>query len=262
MIFFGFLLLGILAGIIAGLLGLGGGILVVPSLALIFSLQGMGTDLSTHLAIGTSLACMICTSCTAAFAHHFKRSIAWAVFFWMSAGLLIGSWSGSLVSASMNGSVLKMLFGLFLWFVAWRMLRRQKEVIAEKTLRLPIFAVLGLFTGCISGVFGVGGSIITVPVLLYSGLPMHKALGTASACILPVAIAGAVTNIFTGLDISGLPEYSTGYIYWPAFVGIVLGSVPCTRVGVRLAYRLPAERLRKIFAVLLIIVGCELILKE
>lgn len=263
MLFISYLLLGAVTGTLAGLLGIGGGLIVVPTLALVFSLQGIDGNISTHLAIGTSLACMVFTSVSSVMVHNRKDAINWSIFMWMAGGLLVGGWVGGLITAHLNGRLLKILLGIFVWVMAWRMWRKRSPVTpGSKPPSMPVFTVFGGLLGCISTIFGIGGGFMTVPLLSRFGLPIQKAVGTASACSLPIAFIGTATSMFMGHQISGLPLQTTGYIYWPAFAGIIIGSMPCARLGARLAHKLPAQRLRRIFAIFLLVIGCELIAEE
>jgi len=263
MLFISYFILGIVTGTLAGLLGIGGGLIVVPTLALLFSVQGFNDSITTHLAIGTSLACMICTATSSVLTHNKKGSVNWRIFLWMAIGLIFGSWAGGLITANLNGRLLKILLAIFVWVMAWRMWRKGRPVKPGITLpKMSVFTFFGTLFGCISTMFGIGGGFMTVPLLSRLGLPMQSAVGTASACSLPIAVIGAMTSMFTGHQVVGIPNYATGYVYWPAFAGIVIGSMPCARIGAKLAHVLPAARLRKIFAIFLIIIGCELIAEE
>ena len=263
MLFMIYLLLGAVTGTFAGLLGIGGGLIVVPALALTFSLQGFDHNISTHLAIGTSLACMILTSTSSVMMHNRKQAINWSIFIWMAGGLLLGGWAGGLITAHLSGRLLKILLGIFVWVMAWRMWRKGKSVSTGKPpSKMPIYTLSGAILGCVSTIFGIGGGFMMVPLLSRFGLPIQKAVGTASACSIPIAIIGTITSMIMGYNLPGIPAHSTGYVFWPAFAGIVLGSMPCAQIGAKMAHKLPAPRLRKIFAIFLIVIGCELIAEE
>ncbi len=263
MLFISYLLLGAVAGLLSGLLGIGGGLVVVPCLALAFATQGFDANVATHIAISTSLSSMLFTTSSSAFAHHKKQGIVWKVFLWVSVGLLAGGWLGGLLTASMNGRVLKLMLAIFVLLMSLRMWRKKNTQLSSIAIKNKfIYVFSGFVIGCISVIFGIGGGFMTVPVLVRFGLVLKNAVGTASACSIPIALIGTITSIFMGYGVPELPAHTIGYIYWPAFIGIIIGSIPCASIGARLAHKLPAQRLRKIFAIFLLVVGCELLFDD
>ncbi len=252
---------GIIAGIMAGLLGLGGGIVIVPMLTLTFTLQQFPEQVVHHLALGTSLGTIIFTSFASFRAHHQHGAVNWQVVRRITPGILIGTLAGSYVAASLSTTALRCFFIAFSYYVALQMLTNMKP---KGERQLPGF--LGMFTvgtgiGTISSLVGIGGGSMSVPFLLWCNMTMHNAIGTSSAIGFPIALFGAIGFVANGLSATGLPKGSLGYIYLPAMIGISLTSYVVAPMGARLAHRLPVAHLKKIFACLLIVIGTRMLYK-
>ena len=255
-----YLLLGAFAGLVAGLLGVGGGLIIVPVLVFIFTGQGVAEHLIVHLAVGTSLATIVFTSISSVRAHHQHGAVLWPAFWQLTPGIVIGAWLGALFADVLASDQLRRFFGVFELLVAIQMTFNVKP---RPHRQLPGRAGMvgaGSVIGAISAIVGIGGGTITVPFLGWCNVAMRKAVATSSACGLPIAIAGATGFIVTGWNAVDLPVYSSGYVYWPAFIGIVIASVLSAPLGARLAHRLPAAQLKRIFAVLLYILGLRMLL--
>ncbi|PMR73000.1 sulfite exporter TauE/SafE family protein [Billgrantia endophytica] len=251
----GYLALGAAAGTMAGLFGVGGGLVIVPALVFAFGLQGVDPAVTMHLAVGTSLATIVVTGSSSAWAHHRRGSIQRDWFMALLPGLILGAVAGVFVAGALSGGLLGTLFGVFVILVAARMaLGKGPKAGAVVPGRLGM-GIAGGVIGAISALFGIGGGTLSVPWLSRCGASMTSAIGTSSACGLPIALAGAATFIVVGWGNVLLPAGATGFVMWPAFLGIVIASVPFARLGVRLAHVLPAKILRLSFAVLLAIVG-------
>ena len=257
MIFVLYVFLGAAAGLLAGLFGIGGGLIIVPALIFSFTLQGLSPDILTHLAIGTSLATIVVTSISSVRTHHLKGAVKWSMFVYLALGILVGSWLGVVTAISMTGASLQIVIGLFALLVAAKMWFGFKPSQSDTTAGKPLLVAAGSVIGWASSIFGIGGGTLTVPFLRRSNLQMGEAVGTSAACGLPIALVGASSNIVLGWGNGLLPAWSTGFVYWPAFLGIVLTSVIFARMGARLAHRLPADKLQKCFAVFLFLVGCK-----
>lgn len=250
-----YLALGAFAGTLAGLFGIGGGLVIVPVLIFSFGIQGVSGEIAAHLAVGTSLATIVFTSISSIRSHHKREAVRWDIFRSMAVGIVIGAALGAVTASMLTGASLELIIGIFVILVALKMLL---DVSPKPGRDVPGKAGLGAAGGGIgwaSAIFGIGGGTLTVPFLSWCNLRMQIAVGTSAACGLPIALAGALANIGTGWNHAALPELSIGFIYLPAFVGIVLTSVPFARVGANLAHRLDAGLLKKIFAVFLILVG-------
>ena len=260
MTFLLYLFLGAFAGTLAGLFGIGGGLIIVPVLVFSFELQGMSPEILTHLAVGTSLATIVITSMSSVKTHHAKGGVQWPVFALLTVGIMIGAWSGVYTAVQISGPTLQKFIGIFAILVAVKMWLGFKVKEGSKVPRAPLLIMSGGVIGWVSSIFGIGGGTLTVPFLRHSNLNMSQAVGTSAACGLPIAITGAMANMVMGQSNELLPALSTGYVYWPAFIGIVLTSVLFARVGALLAHRLPGDRLQQFFAVMLMAVGVEFLL--
>lgn len=254
---------GAIAGLLGGLLGIGGGLVIVPVLIYSFTAQGVDTAVLTQMAVGTSLATIIFTSFSSVKAHHQRGAVRWELARHIIPGIVVGTLLGAQIAHLMPGHGLQLLIGGFAILMALQMLtnwRPGSTSMEQATVpgRRGLMAGGGVI-GTASALFGIGGGSLTVPWLSYHGIRMQEAVATSSACGMAIAIAGTLGFIVTGWELAPLPEASIGYVYLPAFIGISISSVAFARLGVRLAHRLKAESLKRIFAVLLIMVGLKMI---
>ncbi len=260
MLFLGYLVLGVAAGVIAGLFGIGGGLIIVPALIFSFKFQGLPIDVLTHMAVGTSLATIVVTSLSSVKTHNDNGAVCWSVFAVLSAGLLGGALLGVYTAINLSGHLLQKLLGVFALLISVKMWFGFKVKEGARVPAKPVLVFAGTMIGWISGMFGIGGGTLTVPFLRHISLTMKQAVGTSAACGLPIALMGALSNMVLGEDNPALPALTTGYVYWPAFIGIVLTSVISARIGARLAHGLPGEKLQRMFAVLLVFIGIQFLL--
>lgn len=253
--------LGVIAGFVAGLLGVGGGLIIVPALILIFQSNNFSPDVIVHIAIGTSLATIIFTSLSSIYAHHFShKAVRWDIVKQLTPGIIIGALIGAVIADFISAKILQRFFGFFELFVAFQMALNIKPH-AARTLPDKIgMSSAGTGIGTISSIVGIGGGTLTVPFLVWCNIKMQQAVATSSACGLPIAVAGCVGFAITGWNKSSLPEYSFGYIYWPAFLAIVISSILFAPLGAWLAHRLSAEKLKRYFALILFILGLKMLL--
>lgn len=254
----GYLFTGAVAGVLAGLLGVGGGIVIVPALIAIFSFEGMSPEWIPQLAVGTSLATIVGTSIASVRAHQRRGAVRWDLFRQLVPGILLGAGGGAVLAGYLPGLWLKHLFILFILYVAWQMLRPPA---AQARFPLPGWAgmsLVGLLIGVLSALVGIGGGTLTVPFLIAAGTEPRKAVATSSACGLPIALAGGLGFAAVGWGVADLPGASSGFLYWPAIGAILLGSIPTAPLGARLAHTLPAATLKRVLAILLIVVGIKL----
>lgn len=257
-----YLVLGAFAGTLAGLLGVGGGLIIVPVLVYVFTRQQVAPELLVHLAVGTSLATIVFTSISSVRAHHKRGAVHWDVFWKLTPGIVLGALLGSVIAEWMPAPVLRRFFAVFEWVVAAQLLFGLRPH-ASRTLPGPtgVFGVGGLI-GSISSIVGIGGGTLTVPFLVWCNMRMQEAVATSSACGLPIAIAGAAGFIMTGWSAPHLPAASLGFVYLPALLGVVLASVLFAPVGAWLAHRLPAQALKRVFAIFLIMLGLYMFLSH
>jgi uncharacterized membrane protein YfcA len=255
-----FLILGAVAGLTAGLFGVGGGLIIVPTLLWVFTSQGVDQSVVMHLAVGTSLATIIVTSLSSMYAHNKRKAIQWAVFFILTPGIVVGAWLGAAVADILSTVWLQRVFALFAMLVAMHLFI---DVDFGKHNDLPgrlVMSLAGAIIGMISSIVGIGGGSMTVPYLHWNGVDIRNAVATSSACGLPIALAGTIGFIVVGWNEAALPSGSSGYVYWNAMPWIVLASSVVAPLGATLAHSLSTNILRKLFALLLFVVGLKLIL--
>ncbi len=251
--------MGVVAGLLAGLLGVGGGIVIVPMLTFTFALQHLPQEHIQHLALGTSLATIIFTSISSLRAHHAKGAVNWPIVRQITPGILVGTFSGSWFAASLSGNFLKGFFILFTFFVAWQMLSDSAPKASRQVPgRAGLFGT-GTFIGCISSLVGIGGGSMSVPFLVWCNLHARVAIGTSAAIGFPIALSGAIGYVANGLHAPGLPPNCLGYIYLPALAGIAVTSYLTAPFGAKLAHYLPVSKLKKGFAFLLIATGLKML---
>jgi len=259
MTFFVFPLLGAVAGFIGGLLGVGGGLIVVPVLIMTFTLLSFDDSVLTHMAIGTSLATIIVTSVGAVCAHHRKGAVRWDILYWYAPGLALGALFGAEIADLMPGRTLQIVFGIFSIVIAIKMGLNLK---ASPHRQMPQKAALllpGAIVGSISSLFGIGGGSLTVPFFSWCNVKIQQAVATSSAGGLPIAMSGALGFVITGWSSPELPEWSFGYVYLPALLGVGIFSAVFSQYGALYAHRLPAKTLKRLFSILLAIVGLKLV---
>ncbi|CCH50059.1 sulfite exporter TauE/SafE family protein [Pseudodesulfovibrio piezophilus] len=254
-----YIILGAFAGVFAGLLGIGGGLVIVPMLNIAFELQNFPDVHIQHVALGTSLATIIFTSMSSMRAHHKRGAINYSAFWRLTPGIITGTFLGAWFASILSTMFLKALFGIFLFYVATQMLTGKK---ASASRELPgaagIFGV-GNGIGIFSALVGIGGGTLTVPFLSWCNQTMHTAIATAAAVGLPIALVGTTGFIINGLGVEGIPGPHVGYIYIPAFLGIISTSILTAPLGAKLAHSLPVDKLKRIFALLLYVVGTKML---
>ncbi len=250
--------LGAFAGILAGLLGVGGGLIIVPVLTFIFTAQHLPDAHILHLALGTSLASIMFTSVSSLRAHHQRGAVDWIVVRRISLGIIVGTFGGSWVAAQLSTRFLKAFFVVFLYYVATQMLLNIKPKPHRQLPGLTAMFGVGSVIGGVSSLVGIGGGSLSVPFLTWCNVAIHRAIGTSAAIGFPIAVAGAVGYIVNGLS-APLPPYSLGFVYLPALAGIATASIVTAPVGAKLAHSLPVDKLKKIFALLLIVMGTKLL---
>jgi uncharacterized membrane protein YfcA len=251
--------LGAFAGGLAGLLGVGGGLVIVPVLALLFHHAGIAPSVLMHLAIGTSLATIVFTSLSSVWAHHRRGAVRWEVFVALTPGIVVGALAGAWLADRLPSANLRTVFGLFELAVALQMGLNLRP---SPQRRLPGRLGMGLAgggIGTLSALVGIGGGTMTVPFLQWCNVPMRQAVATSAACGLPIAVAGAVGFLLAGQGEVELPAASSGYIYWPAFFGIVAMSMLFAPLGARLAHALPAPLLKRFFAAFLLLLALRML---
>lgn len=251
--------LGAFAGLLAGLFGVGGGLVIVPVLAWLFHRAGVPPELLMHMAIGTSLATIVFTSLSSIWAHHRYGAVLWDAFRRLTPGIVLGAALGATLADRLSGDWLRLIFGLFALGVALQMGLNLKPAPHRNLPGRWGMGGVGSVIGLVSAVVGIGGGSLSVPYLQWCNVPMRQAVATSAACGLPIAIAGALGFIITGWNAQALPAWSSGYIHWPAFAGIVVASMLSAPLGARLAHHLPAAALKRFFALFLAFLGLRML---
>ena len=255
-----YLTLGLFAGVMAGLLGVGGGLIIVPTLAWIFHHQQVDDAIVMHLAIGTSLATIVVTSISSVRAHHRRGAVLWPIFWRLTPGIVVGAWLGAAIADALPSAVLSKVFAVFVLTVAAQMGFGAKPAPHRELPGTTGMLTAGGVIGAVSAIVGIGGGSLTVPFLTWCNIAIRQAVATSSACGLPIALAGALGFVVTGLNAAGRPDWSLGYVYGPALVGITLTSMLSAPLGAKLAHTLPTEMLKKVFAAFLTLVGVKMLL--
>jgi len=254
-----YLAVGAFAGFLAGLLGVGGGLVIVPVLTFIFAVQHFPVEYIAHLALGTSLASILFTSISSVRAHQAHGAVDWGVVRVIAPGIVAGTLLGALVAAQLSSGFLKGFFVVFVYYVAAQMLL---DIRPKPSRELPgpggMFAA-GAVIGGVSSLVGIGGGSLSVPFMTWCNVKMHRAIGTSAAIGFPIAAAGAFGYIVVGEMGGTLPAYSLGFVYLPALAGLVAASMLTAPFGARAAHRLPVPRLKKVFAVLLLVIGTRML---
>ena len=256
-----FLTCGVFAGILAGLLGVGGGIVIVPMLYHVFTVYGVGPNVAMPLSVGTSLSTIVLTAWVSARNHHRRGGVDESVVRQWFVPVLIGVVIGTLTGHFISGALMKTLFGVLLVLVALHMIISTRHALSFFS-GLPsrsIQSALAVVVGSISAMLGIGGGTVMVPMLTLFSFPIHRAVSTASVFGLIISIPATLGYLYSGWGVAGLPFGSTGYVNWLAFASLVPATMLCAPLGVKLAYRLNVAQLKRVFAVFLLIVGIKMI---
>lgn len=253
-----YLAIGAATGFFAGLLGIGGGTILVSSLALMYTAQDFPQPYVMHMAIGTSLAAIMAGAWASFRTHHRHGSVDWPTVRRMSPGLLAGVLAGAWFARQMNTAFLKFFFLAFMALIILQMVFGFRPKAARPLPGPAGSTAVALLIGFSSSLFGGGAAAVGVPFLTWFGMTIHRAIGTAAAMGFPLAVAGAVGYAIAGLSAPGLPPWSVGFVYLPAFLTISVASVLVAPYGARLAHKLKGPTLRRIFAAFLVAIGAKL----
>jgi hypothetical protein len=254
-----YLLLGALAGVLAGLLGIGGGLVLVGALAWLLPLQGVPAAAAMHVALASSLASIVLTAAASARAHHRRGSVSWPTVLWLVPGMLLGGWLGSGVAVALEDRVLRWCVALYCGVVALQMLRGKTAACGgsavEVVPRGPGYTLAGIGIGGISAIVGIGGGSLTVPLLIWRGMEPVRAVGTSSACGIFIGL-GSALGYAVHAPAGALPlPGAVGYVYLPAALAVAVTSVLAAPYGTRLAHAFSGLALRRVFAGFLLVVG-------
>ena len=246
-----YLAIGVVVGFVAGLLGIGGGVVIVPMLVFAFTAQDVPPQHVLHMALATGMATIMFTSLSSVRAHHQRGAVSWPIVKMLAPGILVGSWVGPWIGKQMNSSGLALFFALFVAVSATQMLLNKKPAaVRDLPHSMGMFGAGGVI-GVMSGLVGAGGGFISVPFMTWCNVKIHNAVATSAALGFPIALAGTLSNIYYGFDAPGLPAGSIGFVYLPALLVVSLASVTTAPLGARTAHRLPVNSMRKIFGFML-----------
>ena len=263
-ILFMFLGLGALAGFVAGLLGIGGGVILVPLFLWAMPLVGFPVSLLTHIAFGTSLAIIFPTAISSTLGHRKRGNVEWHQVYPLALGSVAGAMLGATLSVSLSGDVMKALFGLMQILIGLKLLFFHPHLPENTRLNSGLWplAAVGLASGSFSAFFGVGGGVVAVPLMiLLLRIPIHFAVGNSSAMIVVASFIGMLTYMFHGIDLHELPAYQVGYVNLGIACGVAPLSILFARLGVKAANWLDQKQLTRVFALLLIAIGVRLFIR-
>ena len=243
-------LLGAVVGFLAGLLGIGGGLIMVPVLSFIFSAKDFPPQHILHLALGTGMATIVLTSLASTHSHHLHGAVRWDILRSLAPGIVAGSLAGSIFAGLIDTRLLSILFTAFAYYAATRMLLASKPVPSSTLPGRAGMLAAGSVIGAISSLAAIAGAALSVPFMIKCNVRMHEAIGTSAAIGFPIAVAGTLGYVAMG-SYATLPPYSVGFVYVPAFTGIAVATMLTAPLGARFSHRTAAPHLRRIFALLL-----------
>ena len=252
-----YLLLGACAGVLAGLLGIGGGLVLVGALAWLLPMQGVPADAAMHVALASSLASIVLTAAASARAHHRRDSVLWPTVAWMVPGVLLGGWLGSRFAIALDDQVLRWCVSGYCFLIAAQMLWSKTPADTGRVVapRGPGYTLAGSGIGIVSAIVGIGGGSLTVPLLVWRGVAPVRAVGTSSACGIFIGIGSALGYALQA-PAGALPlAHSVGYVYLPAAIGVAAASVLAAPYGTRLAHAISGDALKRVFALFMVMVG-------
>jgi uncharacterized protein len=255
-----YLATGAVAGFFAGMLGIGGGAIIVPMLVALFEAQGLPRAQVMHLAVGTALATFLFTSLSSVRAHARRNAIRWDIGWRMTPGILAGGLIGSGLSRHVSTAGFAAIFTVVIYAAATSMLIDRKPRAARELPGKAGMFVAGFLFSALSAFAAVGGAFMTIPFMLWCGVPLLQAIGTASLIGLPIALSGSIGFMLAGLAAEALPRWSLGFIYLPALAGVVASGVLAAPLGAAVAHRTPARWLKRGFAVLFYAVATRMLI--
>ena len=254
-----YLILGLGSGFVAGLFGVGGGLTIVPILLMLFQAQGFPEGLLMHLALGTAMATIVITSVSSMRAHHQHGGVRWDIFRSMAPGLVAGTLIGSLFASRIPTDTMAVVFT---FIVYWASLQMLLDIKPKPTRELPgtsgLVSVGGLIGG-VSSLVAAGGGFLSVPFMMLCNVNIRQAVGTSSALGFPIALAGVIGYILGGWSITDLPGPNLGFVYLPAFLGVVVTTIFMAPVGAKLAHSLPVKQLKRAFGVMLALLASKML---
>lgn len=259
-----YLAIGVTVGFLAGLFGIGGGMIMVPMLVFVFTAKGFPAEHLMHLSLATSMATIVFTSISSVRAHHRHDAVDWKVARAMAPGIVAGALAATLVAGFVPTRPLAIAFAIFMFYASFSMFRDVRPVPSRQLPGAAGLFGVGAGIGGLSSVLAAGGAFLSIPFLVRCNVPLKRAIGTAAANGFPIAVAGTLGYILNGLRVEGssaggLPEGCLGFVYLPALAIIVAASMPAAPFGAKLAHRLPVRRLRIVFAIMLLAIAVRML---
>ena len=256
-----YLFIGAIAGLSAGLLGVGGGIVIVPIFSIFFKAI-FPSSVLMHMAIGTSLTIMIFTAVSSTYAYQWRGLVQWPLFYRFIPGMALGVITGSLIAMYLTSQFLQISFAFFLLVIALKMFDTRKIHAHRQLPQWFGLNFVAFCTGILSGFFGIGGGVIMVPFFVYCNVPMQRATATSVACGLMLSVIGTISFIIMGLcavNMSSLPTGTTGFVYWPAVLPVAMTSIFFAPLGTQIAVSISPQLLQRIFAIALLVTAFYLV---
>lgn len=253
-----FAIIGVVAGYLAGLLGIGGGFVVVPALTLLLLRDSATAPWAIHIAVATSLSTMLVTSLSSILAHHRRGAIRWPLVRSLAGGLVLGAILGAFIADALRGDALIRVFGAFAVLAGLQLILGRNPAGEKPLPGQPGLSVVGMVIGTVSSLIGIGGGALTGPWQMWHGVRAQSAIATSAACGYPIAVAGTISFIWLGWQ-GDLPGQGLGYVNLPAFAGVALTSALAAPLGAATVHRLPARLVRRIFGVFLVLVGLRML---
>lgn len=251
--------LGLCSGFFAGLLGIGGGAVMVPVLAMFFSAQGFEHEQVMHLALGSSMATILFTSVASLRSHHRHQAVIWQVVRTFTPGILIGTLLGAALARVIDTQVLAVVFTVFIVANAANMMIASTPEPRRTLPRSFGLSIVGMLIGAFSSLVAIGGAALSVPYMTWCNVRMQQAIGTAAALGFPIALGGTIGYVMNGMQSHALPSGSLGYVYLPAVACLIPCGMIVAPFGARLAHRLPVSLLKRIFACVLILLAIKML---
>jgi uncharacterized membrane protein YfcA len=256
-----YFLLGSFSGVLAGLFGIGGGIIIIPTFFYIFAYLGFPEEILSHMVLGSSLGVIVFSSISSTYSHNSKGAVNWDFIKVVAPSIIIGSALGGITAGFLESTTLQGLVALFLVVASVQLIFEFPPPPQNPQTNLVGPVIAGGGIGWLSGVFGIGGGIFSVPYFYHRGLKMMSAIGTSAACGIPIALAGSISYMIIGFDNINIPENSVGYVYLPATIIVGLMSSLTAKYGVNIAHRMKQKKLRIAFAFLVIIMALNLLMR-
>jgi uncharacterized membrane protein YfcA len=249
------LALGCVVGFLAGLLGVGGGMTLVPMLTLLFVRKHFPAEHVVHMAVATSLASILFTSLSSVRAHHARGAVLWPIVRALVPGLLAGSLVGPQLVSRLSSGALGTVCGCFAWFAGTQMLIDRKPRPTRELPGRPTMFGVGSGIGVLASMVGVGGAFLLIPFMTWCNVRIHNAVANSAALSLPIAAAGTLGFVIAGLRRYDMPNFTVGYVYLPALAAIVVASMAVAPLGARVAHGWPVKKLKRAFAAMLYVLG-------